>query len=126
MKSQYDNMKRFLISLTFLLVVLSACKNEEAETNYYLSLSGESDHWKLGGYEIVMTPEESKLGYGTLTMKGEDEHMADFFSYHVFTVVDGEENSLHSGSVSGGGRILLNRLPEPLRAKVKTSRNSRS
>lgn len=98
-------MKRILISLIFLLVVLSACKNEEAETNYFLSLSGESDHWKLDGYEIVMTPEESKAGFGTLRMKGEDEHMADFFSYHVYIVVDGEENSLHSGSVSGGTDI---------------------
>jgi len=96
-------MKRILISLTltFLLVALSACNNKDSGTNYYLSLSGESDHWKLDGYEILMSPDEFKAGYGTLTMKGEDKHMADFFSFHVYTVVDGEENSLHSGSVSG-------------------------
>ena|SRR5699024_7636424 len=94
-------MKRIVISLVFLFVVLSGCIKEEPTTNYYLSLSGESDHWKLDSYEIVMSSEETKAGYGTLTMKNEDEHMADFFSYHVYTIVDGEKNSLHSGAVSG-------------------------
>lgn len=94
-------MKRILISLIFLLAALSACNNKGTETNYYLSLSGESDHWKLDGYEILMSPDESKAGYGTLTMKGKDKHMANFFSFQVYTVVEGMENVLHSGSVSG-------------------------
>lgn len=39
-------------------------------------------------------------------MKDEEEHMADFFSYYVYTVVDGEETSLHSGSASGATDIV--------------------
>ncbi|MFD1361572.1 hypothetical protein [Lentibacillus salinarum] len=94
-------MKQILFSLVFLLVVLSACNNKEMETNYYLSLSGESDHWKLNSYEIVITPEGSKAGNGTLTMKNEDEHMADFFSFDTYAVVDGEKNRFHGRSISG-------------------------
>ncbi|GAA0592763.1 hypothetical protein GCM10009001_06050 [Virgibacillus siamensis] len=94
-------MKRLLISLTFLLVVLSACNNDESTTSYYLSLSGESNHWKLDSYEIVMSANEIKAGYGTLTMKSEDKHMADFFGFDVYTVIDGTKTTLHSGSVSG-------------------------
>lgn len=94
-------MKRILVSITFLLIVLSACGHEDSETNYYLSLSGESDHWKLDGYEILISSDKSKTGNGTLTMKNEDKYLTDFFSFHVYTVVDGVENSLHSSSVSG-------------------------
>ena len=52
-----------------------------------------------------MSPDEAKAGYGTLTMKGENKHMANFFSFKVYTVVDGMENRLHSGSVSGATDI---------------------
>lgn len=55
-------MKQVLISLIFLLIVLSGCKDEGKASNYYLSLSGESDHWKLDGYEIVMHPKNLKQG----------------------------------------------------------------
>ncbi|CQR46808.1 hypothetical protein BN1058_01083 [Paraliobacillus sp. PM-2] len=102
-------MKQVLISLTFLLVILSACNHEQTENNYYFSLSGESDHWKLAGYEIVMLDEEYKAGYGRLSMKGENKHMADFFSFSVYAVVDGAERSLHSGSVSGEADIANQR-----------------
>ncbi|WP_164215539.1 hypothetical protein [Virgibacillus sp. YIM 98842] len=98
-------MRRTFFSFVLLLFILTACNNKEAESNYYLSLNGESEHWKLNGYEILMSPDESKAGYGTLTMKGENKHMANFFSFKVYTVVDGMENRLHSGSVSGATDI---------------------
>lgn len=115
-------MKRILISLTFLLVVLSACNNEESATSYYLSLSGESDHWKLNSYEIVMSTDEIKAGHGTLTMKGEDKHMADFFSFDVYTVIDGVKTTLHSGAVSGETDIAK-QTTGTLEGEVKISRN---
>lgn len=99
-------MKRILISLPLLLVVLSACNHEKSATNYFLSLSGESEHWKLDRYEILMSPDELKAGHGTLTMKGKDTYMADFFSFRVYTVVDGVKNTLHGGSVSGETDIV--------------------
>ena len=56
-------MKRVFISIVLLLVVLSACNsvdtkaNQETESNYYLSKSDESEHWKLSGYEIMIISE---------------------------------------------------------------------
>jgi hypothetical protein len=85
--------------------MLTACNNKEAETNYYLSLSGESEHWKLDGYEIMITPEGYKAGNGILTMKDIEKHMASFFSFDTYAVVDGEENRFHGHSVSGETNI---------------------
>src|SRR5699024_5923969 len=104
-----DNMKRILISMILLLVVLSACNNNiddiehenKIETNYYISLSYENDHWKLNGYEIMMTPEGYKAGNGMLKMKDEDKQSEGFLSYDVYGSVDGEEIKFQSGSVSG-------------------------
>lgn len=98
-------MKRVIFSLALSLLVLSACNNKEADTNYYLSLNGESEHWKLSGYEIVITPEGYKAGNGTLTMKDHAEHMAHFFSFDAYAVVDGEEDRFHGHSVSGEADI---------------------
>src|SRR5699024_1343108 len=70
-------------------------------TNYYISLSDESDHWKLNGYEIMMTPEGYKAGNGILKMKDEDKQSEGFLSYDVYGSVDGEEIKFQSGSVSG-------------------------
>lgn len=102
-------MKRILISMILLLVVLSACNtnieetepDKKTETNYYISLSDESDHWKLNGYEIMMTPEGYKAGNGILKMKDEDKQSEGFLSYDVYGSVDGEEIKFQSGSVSG-------------------------
>lgn len=104
-------MKRILIIMILLLIVLSACNtgdtesNKKAETNYYISLSDESDHWKLDGYEIMMTPEGYKAGNGILKMKDEGKQSKGFLSYDVYAVVGGEENRFHGGSVSGDADI---------------------
>lgn len=100
-----DNLKRIFFSLILFLLMLTACNNKETETNYYLSLSGESEHWKLDGYEIMITPEDYKAGNGILTMKNTDEHMANFLSFDTYAVVGGEEHRLHGHSVSGEADI---------------------
>lgn len=102
-----DNMKRILMSLILLMAVLSACNTEDAETetNYYLSLQGESDHWKLDGYEIMMTPSSYKAGNGILKKKDEDQQTVGFLNYNVYAIVEGEENRFHGGSVSGDADI---------------------
>src|SRR5699024_1135666 len=94
-------MKRVFISIALLLVVLSACKpldtksNQESESNYYQSMSDESEHWKLSGYEIMITSEGYKAGNGILQMKDVDERKEGFLSYDVYAVVGGEENRFH-------------------------------
>lgn len=104
-------MKRILISMILLLIVLSGCNTEgtesdkKAETNYYISLSDESEHWKLNGYEIKMTPEGYKAGNGILKMKNENKQNEGFLSYDVYAVVSGEEERFHGGSVSGDADI---------------------
>ncbi len=100
-------MKRILTSMILLLMILSACStdnnedNNKMDTNYYLSLTDESDHWQLQGYEIMFTSDGYKAGNGMLEMKNADESNGDFLSFDVYGVVDGEENKIHSGSVSG-------------------------
>src|SRR5699024_3220639 len=104
-------MNRTLITMIFILIVLSACNTEntdslsKAETNYYISLSGEGEHWKLDGYEILMTPEGYKAGQGILKMKEQDEQREGFLSYDVYTLVGGEEERFHGGSVAGDADI---------------------
>lgn len=104
-------MKRVFISIALLLVVLSACKpldtksNQESESNYYLSMSDESEHWKLSGYEIMITSEGYKAGNGILKMKDVDARKEGFLGYDVYAVVGGEENRFHGGSVSGNADI---------------------
>jgi len=104
-------MKRIFISIVLLLIVLSACNsvdiesNQETESNYYLSMSDESEHWKLNGYEIMITSEGYKAGNGILKMKDADEQKEGFLSYDVYAVVDGEENRFHGGSMSDNANI---------------------
>src|SRR5699024_948278 len=100
-------MKRVFISIVLLLVVLSACNsvdsksNQETESNYYLSMSDESEHWKLSGYEIMITSEGYKAGNGILKMKDADKRKEGFLSYDVYAVGGGDENRFHGGSMSG-------------------------
>ncbi|WP_047153953.1 hypothetical protein [Aneurinibacillus tyrosinisolvens] len=35
--------------------------------NYFLSLSGESENWKINDYKIIYTPEQQEAGGGILT-----------------------------------------------------------
>lgn len=62
-------MKRGLLGLVPLLFILFACQKQQLEMNYYLSLLGESEIWKLTGYEIMLTSDEIKIGNGKLIMK---------------------------------------------------------
>lgn len=104
-------MKQIFIIIVLLLGVLSACNsvdtksNQETESNYYLSMSDESEHWKLSGYEIMITSEGYKAGNGILQMKDADEQKEGFLSYDVYAVVGGEENRFHGGSMSGNADI---------------------
>lgn len=103
-------MRKISICLIFLLVILSACNikdtdsNNKIETNYYLSLFGESNHWKMNGYEIMITPENYKAGYGELKIK-EEKKGIDFLSFDVHVVSNGEDHRIQGGTVSGEENI---------------------
>ena len=60
--------KRFsalhLFDVVVLCTIWSQCS--KSGNTYYLLLMGESESWNLTGYEIVITPEDFKAGFGTL------------------------------------------------------------
>lgn len=84
------------------LILLSGCHSPEVN-HHYLSFMGESDSWKLSGYEVDISPDGLKVGNGILSMKDHDEYKTDFFSFNTYVVIDGEETRIHAGSVSGPG-----------------------
>ncbi|WP_339229286.1 hypothetical protein NSQ77_05150 [Oceanobacillus sp. FSL K6-2867] len=94
-------MKRGLLGLVPLLFILFACQKQQLEMNYYLSLLGESEIWKLTGYEIMLTSDEIKIGNGKLIMKEKNEFITDSFSFNTYAVINGEDQRIHAGSVSG-------------------------
>ena len=83
-----------------ILIGLSAC-TQQSNTNDYLLLTGESEHWKLSDYEILLTPNGETIGNGKLIMKNANEYFTDSFSFRTYVVVDGTSNRIHTGSVSG-------------------------
>lgn len=94
-------MKNTLFILISLVFILSACNNQQLETDYYLSLMGESESWELIGYEIMLTSGGMKAGNGKLIMKDENEYITDSFSFNMHAVINGVDNRIHAGSVSG-------------------------
>ncbi|MCM3397941.1 hypothetical protein [Oceanobacillus profundus] len=98
-------MKKVLFSLVPLLFILFACQDQQLETNYYLSLLGDSETWRLSGYEIILTPDEIKVGNGKLIMKEENKYITDSFSFDTYAVINGVDHKIHAGSVSGRADI---------------------
>lgn len=97
-------MKKIIYAVLFSsILVIAGCNAQKDNDNYYLSLTGESDNWNLSGYEVVITPEEFKLGNGTLTMKNHNKYTSDFFHFTTHAVINNEDRTVHSGSVSGMG-----------------------
>ncbi|CDQ40557.1 hypothetical protein [Virgibacillus salexigens] len=84
-------------------LILSACKNQEDANNDYLLLMGESESWNLNSYEIEITQKEFKAGHGTLKMKNNKEYNTDSFQFETHAIINDEDKTVHSGSVSGLG-----------------------
>ncbi|MET4558874.1 hypothetical protein ABIA69_000017 [Lysinibacillus parviboronicapiens] len=93
------------IYLMLSFFVLSGCNAQKGGNNYYLLLMGESESWNLTGYEIVITPEDFKAGFGTLNMKNVNEYITDSFHFETHVVIDSDDSVVHSGSATGGMNI---------------------
>lgn len=66
---------------------------------------GESQTWELIDYEIMQTSDGKKAGNGKLKMKDENNYFTDSFSFHTHAVINGVDNRIHAGSVSGRSDI---------------------
>ncbi|MEN2467725.1 hypothetical protein [Ornithinibacillus sp. JPR2-1] len=94
---------KIVLSLIFsvLVILLSGCSGSEKLNHYYLLLAGESQTWNLSDYEVVLTPEDFKAGYGTLQMKNSNEYISDSFRFETHVVINGEDIIVHSSSFTG-------------------------
>ena len=87
-----------LFSLLFVFI-LSGC-NKRID-NYYMSLMGESESWRLTNYEIVLNEKDFKAGNGTLTYKNEQQTMTDWFEFSTHAVINNKDTVVHQNAVSG-------------------------
>ncbi|MEQ6855911.1 hypothetical protein AAHH17_15630 [Lysinibacillus capsici] len=94
------------IYLMLSFFVLSGCNAQKSGNTYYLLLMGESESWNLTGYEIVITPEDFKAGFGTLKMKNANAYMTDFFHFETHVVIDSDDSVVHTGSATGEMNIV--------------------
>jgi len=105
--SKGDIMKKYIKSLVpwiYLMLsffVLSGCNAQKGGNNYYLLLMGESESWNLTGYEIVITPEDFKAGFGILNMKNVNEYITDYFHFEAHVVIDSDDSVVHTDSATG-------------------------
>ncbi|WFT74157.1 hypothetical protein [Halobacillus naozhouensis] len=94
--------------LVLLIALLTGCSSNEKMTinNSYLSLSGESESWKVKSYDIEMTPNMSRAGNGKVIMKDKTNYNTDLFSIRVHAVIDNNDKIIQGKSVtSSGGKI---------------------
>ncbi|MGP4070789.1 hypothetical protein [Halobacillus sp. B29] len=96
-------MNLFSVGLVLVTLLLSGCDSNDKpmKNNYYLSLSGESEHWEVDSYDIEIKPDTFKAGNGSLTMKNKTENSADFFNIEVYAVIDNEDKLVQAKSVKG-------------------------
>ncbi|WP_164670155.1 hypothetical protein [Virgibacillus doumboii] len=114
-------MKKFFALLSLLILILAGCNAQKNDDNYFLSLTGESDSWKLNRYEIVITPEEFKLGNGTLTMKNHEEYKTDSFHFTTHAVINNEDRTIHTSSVTGMGIDIAEETTGTIEGKGENS-----
>lgn len=102
MKRRFSIYLRLAILLVVIFLV-SGCRAQQSNKEYYLLLMGESENWKLTDYEVVITPEEVNIGNGKLKMKNKDEYKTAFFSFNTYMVVNGQGYGVHASSWTGDG-----------------------
>lgn len=88
--------------------ILSGCNSDEKAVmdDYNLSLNGESENWRLTEYEVAFTSEDFKAGNGILNMKNQNEYSTKSFQFDTHAIINGEDFSVHSGSITGDGNVI--------------------
>ena len=71
----------------------------------------------------MITPENFKAGNGTLTMKNENEYIADSFRFKTHTVINGEDVIVHAGSVYGEGIDIAKQTTGTIEGEVYLNKN---
>lgn len=93
---------KLLIILLFLFLVAGCTDNNNANLkDYYLSLMGEGQHWRVKGYEIEITGDSFMAGNGFLDMKNEDSYMTDSFDIEVRAVIDNIDQVIQKSDRKG-------------------------
>ncbi|MFD2630208.1 hypothetical protein [Oceanobacillus kapialis] len=93
---------KFIISLLLLLFITAGCTDESAKPkDYYLSLVGESQHWRIKGYEIELSEDSFMAGNGFLDMKNEDKYMTNSFDIEVRAVINDVDQIIQKSKWAG-------------------------
>ncbi|CDO02831.1 nitrite reductase [Oceanobacillus picturae] len=82
-------MRRLVFIPIFLsLFIVAGCIDDnENLKDYYLSLVGEGQHWRVKGYEIEISKDSFIAGNGFLDMKNVDSFMTNSFDIEVRAVI---------------------------------------
>ena len=82
-------MRRMVFIPIFLsLFIVAGCIDDnENLKDYYLSLVGEGQHWRVKGYEIEISKDSFIAGNGFLDMKNVDSFMTNSFDIEVRAVI---------------------------------------
>ncbi|MFG6115450.1 hypothetical protein ACGTN9_09690 [Halobacillus sp. MO56] len=102
------NRSWYLFLMIFLLIGCNDSQGEIQPYQLHFVLSGESEHWKIEGYELQYDDKRYKSGNGTLKMKNTDEYASDYLSMGIQVVMHGEDERVQSYSVSGSDMDIVN------------------
>ncbi len=65
-----------------------------------MSMTGDSDNWRIENYQIEITSDSFKAGNGKLFMKGTDEYKTDSFSIEAHAIMNNEDKVISQFSSS--------------------------
>ncbi|WP_430787675.1 hypothetical protein VBD025_17085 [Virgibacillus flavescens] len=93
----------YLLGSVCFIFFLTGCNSNDKmiENNYYLSLSGESENWKVNTYEIIIKPDMFKVGDAKLTMKNKTEYSTTSFNIRVHAVIGNQDMVVQGKTVTG-------------------------
>lgn len=103
-----SNRSLYLFMFIFLLVGCSDSRKEAQLYQLHFVLSGESEHWKIEGYELQYDEKRYKSGNGKLAMKNIEEYVSDYLSMRIQVVTHGKDKRVLSHSVSGSDMNIVN------------------
>ncbi|MGY0693785.1 hypothetical protein ACW2QC_13520 [Virgibacillus sp. FSP13] len=89
-------MRQFLLIFGVLFLLMGCSPEKE----YYMSMTGDSDSWRIENYQIKITADSFKAGNGELFMKRNDEYKTDSFSIEAHAVINNNDKVISRFSSS--------------------------